>query len=64
MEDVSYAIESDIPPPVPPRDASVHDIEGTASGHSIEEQPQDGVHAESTSGYSCRTSFGREVFVR
>ena len=64
MEGVSHTIESDIPPPVPPRDATVHDIESTASCHSTEEQPHDGVHAESTSGYICRTSFDREVFIR
>ena len=64
MEDVPHAIESNIPPPVPPRDATAPDSEGTVSCHTIDEQPQDGVHGESTSGYLCRTSFDRVVFIR
>ena len=65
MEDVPDAIEVDTPPPpLPPcEDIGIEDGR-VASCHSIEGHSIDDTKPEGGSGYVCRTSFKREVFIR
>ena len=64
MEDVSHAIEDDVPPPLPPREnVNVH-TESNVSRHSSVSQMLDDTQAESGSGYVYETSFERKVFIR
>ena len=62
---MSCAIEVDTPPPpLPPReDVGIEDGRA-ASCYSIEGHSMGNTEPEEGSGYVCRTSFEREVFIR
>ena len=62
---MAHAIEVDTPPPpLPPReDIDIEDGKA-ASCHSIEGHSMDDTEPKGGSGYVCRTSFKREVFIR
>ena len=65
MEDVSRAIEVDTPPPpLPPREDIGIEDGRAASCHSIDRHSIGDTEPEGGSGYVCRTSFKREVFIR
>ena len=65
MEDVPHAIEVDTPPPpLPPREDIDIEDGRAASCHSIESHSMGDTEPEGGSGYVCRTSFKREVFIR